>query len=108
MNAQTALMTDQPAASVSAISGPHRSFSPIRVAIFLFLFVNCVYLLTSTGRVRTIDEIDPVLQSDSLLLRHSSAIPQAAGAGIWFGKRDVHGIPRSAWPVGHAILVLPW
>lgn len=85
-----------------------RSFSPVRAAFLFFLFLNSFYLATSTGRVRTIDEIDPVLQSDSLLLRHSTAIPQAAHAGIWFGKYDVNGIPRSAWPVGHAVLLLPW
>jgi hypothetical protein len=84
------------------------SFTAIRVALLLFLFLNCVYLLTSTGRVRTIDEMDPVLQSESLLLRHSTAIPQAVNSGIYFGKLDQNGVPRSAWPVGHALLVLPW
>jgi hypothetical protein len=103
MSSQPILDAATPIASQSS-----QRFSAMRTAILLFLFVNCVYLITSTGRVRTIDEIDPVLQSDSLLLRHSTAIPQAVGSGIWFGKRDVHGIPRSAWPVGHAILVLPW
>lgn len=103
-------MSSQPSleAATPIVSRAAHPFSAMRAALFLFLFVNCVYLFTSTGRVRTIDEIDPVLQSDSLLLRHSTAIPQAVGSGIWFGKRDIHGIPRSAWPVGHAILVLPW
>jgi hypothetical protein len=78
------------------------------IAILLFLSFNCLYLLTSTGRVRSIDEIDPVLQSQSLLLRQSTAIPQAVNSGIYFGKFDIHGVPRSAWPAGHAILVLPW
>jgi hypothetical protein len=82
--------------------------SPIRLAILLFLFLNCVYLLTSTGRVRTIDEIDPILQSESLLFRHSTAIPQAVNSGIYFGEFDRNGLPRSAWPVGHTLLILPW
>lgn len=82
--------------------------SDLRVALLLFLFLNFVYLLTSTGRVRTMDEIDPVMQSESLLLRHSTALPQALSSGVYFGRLDVHGVPRSAWPVGHAILVLPW
>lgn len=80
----------------------------MRTAILLFLFLNCVYLLTSTGRVRSIDENDPVLQSESLLLRHSTAIPQAVASRVYFGKRDQHGVARSAWPFGHALLVLPW
>ena len=83
------------------------SVSPMRLRS-CFFFLNCIYLLTSTGRVRTIDEIDPVVQSESLLLRHSTAIPQAMNSGIYFGKLDQHGVPRSAWPVGHALLVLPW
>jgi hypothetical protein len=76
--------------------------------LLLFLFLNCLYLLTSTGRARSIDEIDPVLQSQSLLLRHSTAIPQAVTSGIYFGKLDQYGVARSAWPFGHAMLVLPW
>src|SRR5215467_6661090 len=82
--------------------------SAFHIAVLLFFFFNCFYLLTSTGRVRSIDEIDPVLQSTSLLLRHSTAIPQAVDSGIYFGKIDRHGVPRSAWPAGHALLVLPW
>jgi hypothetical protein len=82
--------------------------SGLRTALLLFLFLNCVYLLTSTGRARSIDEIDPVMQAESILLRHSTAIPQAVHSGIYFGKFDRHGTPRSAWPFGHAILVLPW
>lgn len=85
-----------------------KTHSALRITLLLFLFFNCLYLLTSTGRVRSIDEIDPVLQSDSLLLRHSTAIPQAINSGIYFGKLDRHGVPRSAWPAGHALLVLPW
>jgi hypothetical protein len=84
------------------------SFSPVRTAFLFFLFLNCVYLLTSTGRVRTIDEIDPVVQSESLLLHHSTATPQAMHSGIYFGKLDRNKVPRSAWPAGHALLVLPW
>ncbi len=94
--------------SVSDTVAPATSYSPFRVALLLFLFLNCVYLATSTGRVRTIDEIDPVLQSESLLLHHSTAISQALNTGIWFGKRDRNGVPRSAWPAGHALMLLPW
>jgi len=81
---------------------------PLRSAFLFFLFLNCVYLLTSSGRVRTIDEIDPVLQAESLVLRHSTAIPQAVNSGIYFGKRDQAGAPRSAWPFGHGLMIAPW
>lgn len=80
----------------------------VRVAVLLFLFLTCVYLLTSTGRARCLDEIDPVMQSESLLLRHSMSIPQAANSDLFFGKFDRHGIPRSAWPVGHSLAILPF
>src|SRR5579862_5509 len=93
------------AAGTSARPG---SFSPMHAAILLFLSLNFAYLLTSTGRVRTIDEIDPVMQSESLLLRHTTAIPQAVNSAIFFGKFDLHGVPRSAYPAGLSILVLPW
>ena len=89
-------------------SRPAEPVSLMRTAILLFLFLNCVYLLTATGRARSIDEIDPVMQSESLLLRHSTAIPQAVTLGIYYGKLDQHGVARSAWPFGHAVLILPW
>jgi hypothetical protein len=82
--------------------------SSVSIAILLFLFVNCVYLLTSSGRIRTIDEIDPVMKTESILVNHTTAIPQAVNSQIYFGKFDRHGIPRSAWPDGQALLVLPW
>ena len=87
---------------------PSEPISPMRTAILLFLFLNFLYLLVSPGRARSIDEIDPVFQSESLLLRHSTAIPQAVKLGVYFGKRDQHGVARSAWPFGHALLALPW
>jgi hypothetical protein len=86
----------------------HSLWKQLRVAVLLCLFLTCVYMLTSPGRARSIDEIDPVMQSESLLLRHSTAIPQAIGSGIYFGKVDNHGVPRSAWPSGHAWMILPW
>jgi hypothetical protein len=87
---------------------PSEPVSLMRTAILLFLFLNFIYLLVSPGRARSIDEIDPVFQSESLLLRHSTAIPQAVKLGVYFGKRDLHGAARSAWPFGHAVLALPW
>lgn len=107
-------VSEEVRAAAHASAPPHpgpavaKTPSALRIAVLLFLFFNCLYLLTSTGRVRSIDEIDPVLQSDSLLLQHSTAIPQALHSGIYFGKLDRHGVPRSAWPMGHALLVLPW
>lgn len=95
--------------SESAGTALYQGPAPLaKIAVLLFLFLNCAYLATSTGRARSMDEIDPVLQSESLLLRHTTAIPQAVGSAVWFGKLDREGRPRSAWPAGHAMLVLPW
>ena len=109
MGKVTLTLVSQEATAVPKSRGPAHTCSSIRVALLLFLFLNCVYLLTSTGRVRSMDEIDSVLQADSLLLRHTTAIPQVVNSSILgFGKTDRHGIQRSAWPAGHALLVLPW
>ena len=94
--------------SSSAECSQPLSASGLKIAILLFFFLMSVYLLTSTGRARCIDEIDPVMQSESLLLRHSTSIPQAVNSGIFFGKLDRNGIARSAWPAGHALAILPW
>jgi hypothetical protein len=101
----TMLSPESPSVADARASGP---VPVMRTAILLFLFLNFLYLLVSPGRARSIDEIDPVFQSESLLLRHTTAIPQAVKLGIYFGKRDLHGTARSAWPFGHAVLVLPW
>jgi hypothetical protein len=81
---------------------------PIRAAVLIFLFLNFTYLLTSTGRVHTIDEISTVMQAESLARRGSTAIPQAVGSGIYYGKADVHGQPHSPYPPGHPIAIVPW
>lgn len=81
---------------------------PIRAAVLIFLFLNFTYLLTSTGRVHTIDEISTVMQAESLSLRGSTAIPQAVGSGVYYGKLDVHGQPHSPYPPGHPLAIVPW
>ena len=85
-----------------------RRRAPVRTALALFLFLNFTFLLTSTGRVHTIDEISAVMQAESLALRGSTAIPQAVGSRVYYGKPDVHGEPHSPYPPGHPLLVAPW
>jgi len=82
--------------------------APIRTAVVLFLFLNFTYLLTSTGRVHVIDEISAVMQAESLVTRGSTAIPQAVGSGIYYGKKDLHGQARSPYPPGHPLAIAPW
>ena len=85
-----------------------RSASNRRAALLLLMFVNCLYLLTSTGRVHTIDEISAVIQSESLTLHASTAVPQAVGSKVYFGKIGRDGQPHSAYPPGHSLAAVPW
>src|SRR5580692_8364215 len=80
----------------------------LRLFIFLFLALNFFYLLTSSGRVRTIDEVTVDLQAESLALRGSSAVPQAISENLFYGKLDRQGRPQSPYGLGQAVLVLPW
>jgi hypothetical protein len=81
---------------------------PRRTAVWLFLFLNCLFILTSSGRVRVIDEVLPVYQTESLAERGSTAVPQAVTADFFFGKRDRDGRPQAPYPPGAAALAVPW
>jgi hypothetical protein len=48
-----------------------------RIALWLFAALQFFYLLTSTGRVRTPDEYNTLYTTESLVLRGSTAVPQA-------------------------------
>jgi hypothetical protein len=79
-----------------------------RIAIWLFLFLNGLFILTSSGRVRVIDEVLPVYQIESLAERGSTAVPQAVEADFFFGKRDLNGQPQAPYPPGEAAVGVPW
>ncbi|HEU5195711.1 MAG TPA: hypothetical protein VFW70_13285 [Methylomirabilota bacterium] len=79
-----------------------------RTAVWLFLFLNCLLVLTSSGRVRVIDEVLPVYQVESLAERGSTAVPQAVAADFFFGKRDLAGQPQAPYPPGEAAVGVPW
>jgi len=68
---------------------------PRRTAIWLFLFLTFLFVLTSSGRVRVIDEVLPVYQTESLVERGSTAVPQAVSQDFFFGKRDLAGNERT-------------
>jgi hypothetical protein len=78
------------------------------LSVLLFLTLNFFYLLTSSGRVRTIDEVTLVFETESLATRGSTAIPQALPANLFFGKLDRTGRPQPAYPAGQALLSVPW
>jgi len=82
--------------------------SPYRIAFWLFVALNCLFLLTSTGRARTMDEVMTYFTTQSLALHGTTAVPQAPRAGLFYGKFDVHGEARAAYPPGQALLATPW
>jgi len=94
-----------PAASVSKQTRPNSSR---HVALWLFAAFQFFYLLTSTGRVRTPDEYNTLYSTESLVLRGSTAVPQAVQLHNFYGRYDLHGQPRAAYPPGQALLCAPW
>jgi hypothetical protein len=79
-----------------------------RIAFWLFAAFQFFYSLTSTGRVRTPDEYNTLYMTESMVLRGSTAIPQAVQLNNFYGRYDVHGQPRAAYAPGHALLCTPW
>ena len=86
---------------------PNRPF-PLRTFVLLFLFLNFLYLLTSTGRVHTIDEISAVIQAESIALHGTTAVPQAVGSKVYYGKIGRDGQPHSAYLPGQSVAITPW
>jgi hypothetical protein len=79
-----------------------------RIAILLFLALDFLFLLTSSGPVRPMDEVSVDFQAESLVTRGSTAVPQAVAANFFYGKVDRRGQPRAPYGEGQAILVAPW
>jgi hypothetical protein len=79
-----------------------------RIALWLFAAFQFLYLITSTGRVRTPDEYNTLYTTESLVLRGSTAVPQAVQMHNFYGRYDRHGQPRAAYPPGQALLCTPW
>jgi hypothetical protein len=92
--------------------GPVRSVVEPRshrhLALWLFATFQFFYLLTSTGRVRTPDEYNTLYTTESLALHGTTAVPQAVALHNFYGRLDVHGQPRAAYPPGQALAVTPW
>jgi hypothetical protein len=80
---------------------------PTLVISFL-LFLNFLYFLFSSGRVRTIDEVSAAFQVESLARHGTTAIPQAVDAKEFYGTMDRFGRPESPYPPGQALALLPW
>ncbi len=79
-----------------------------RQALLLFVFLNAVYVCASSGRVRTTDEYMALFQTESLVLRGSTAVPQAVAIGHHYGKFDPRGEPRAPYAPLHATAATPF
>lgn len=84
------------------------SSSRRHLALWLFATFQFFYLLTSTGRVRTSDEYNTLYTTESLVLHGTTAVPQAVALHNFYGRPDVHGQPRAAYPPGQAVACIPW
>jgi len=78
------------------------------IALWVFAAFQFFYLLTSTGRVRTADEYNTLYTTESLVLHGTTAVPQAVALHNFYGRLDVHGLPRAAYPPGQALACAPW
>ncbi len=78
-----------------------------RVFFLFFVTLNFFFLLVSTGRVRTRDELNADLQTESLATRGSTAIPQAVNF-FFYGKYDRSGEPQPPYGPAHAAFLIPW
>ena len=94
--------------SLLSDEGRTTSSSHRHLALWLFASFQFFYLLTSTGRVRTSDEYNTLYTTESLVLRGSTAVPQAVALHNFYGRPDVHGQPRAAYPPGQAVACMPW
>jgi hypothetical protein len=96
------------ASGTSSLSSNKEPASYRSLALWLFATFQFFYLLTSTGRVRTPDEYNTLYTTESLVLHHTTAVPQAVSLHNFYGRLDVHGQPRAAYPPGQALAVTPW
>lgn len=88
--------------------GQPPSSSRRHLALWLFATFQFFYLLTSTGRVRTSDEYNTLYTTESLVLHGTTVVPQAVALHNFYGRPDVHGQPRAAYPPGQAVACMPW
>jgi hypothetical protein len=91
-----------------AAAAPRREENAWRCAGKVFLLFSFFYLLTSSGRVRTVDEYMAFFETESLLQKGSTAVPQAVELHYYYGKYGVDGEPHTPYPPGHPLFAAPW
>lgn len=94
--------------SGTSLSNAPNNLTHRSLALWLFATFQFFYLLTSTGRVRTPDEYNTLYTTESLLFHGTTAVPQAVALNNFYGRLDLHGQPRAAYPPGQAFICMPW
>lgn len=102
-DAQQTLEKGHPPAGESSAGKSH-----VRLAVWVFVAFQFLYMFTSTGRARTADEYNTFYTIESLVLHGSTAVPQALQLHNFYGRLDLAGDPQAAYPPGHAFLSTPW
>ena len=54
------------------------------------------------------DEYMSFFETESIALRHSTAVPQAVELNYYYGKYDTRGEPRPPYPPGQPLVAAPW
>jgi len=98
---ETAVAVDEP-------PSPHPGRPRWRTLLCLFLLLNCLFILASSGRVRVTDEVAAIYQVESLLDRGDTSVPQALESKLFYGKVDQLGKPRAPNLPLQAVLAVPW
>jgi MFS family permease len=80
----------------------------IKMAAYFFLSLNFLFLLTSSGRVRTMDEVTLAFEVESVSSHASTAIPEAVNQKLFYGKYDRFGRPQGPYGLGNVLFALPW
>src|SRR5258708_15619895 len=80
----------------------------IRIGSLRLLALTVRFLVTSSGSVRTGDELAVNFQGQSLITHGTTAVPQAVAAGRFYGKLDRQGQPRAPYGEAQALLEVPW
>lgn len=78
-----------------------------KLALWVFVFFQAIFLFTSSGRVRIADEQELFFQTQSLVERGELAVPQAVKLGLFFGKVGSNGKAYAPYGPGTAFFAIP-
>lgn len=76
-------------------------------SLALFSVTLALYLLSSAGRLRVMDEYMVYFQTESLARSGTLAVPQARKLGAWLGKEGRDGRPYAPYGPVHALVLIP-